>query len=147
MNLIKGEEAISGTIILKFDGGPGKLFVLGKLVNTLSHGCVDGISKSIKSSLNFHFDQKFKAIVLLPPQYLSKYDPSFLCLSLPITLRLRHLRKLDRQMNIHQYPLLTFPEVYVLHLGYKEFFRNHPVSIAYQKFSAGFTMLTKVAEN
>ncbi|RUS69837.1 hypothetical protein EGW08_022406 [Elysia chlorotica] len=39
---------------------------------------------------------------------------------------LRYLRKLDRQMNIHQYPLLTFPEVYVLHLGYKEFFHNHP---------------------
>lgn len=39
---------------------------------------------------------------------------------------LRHLRKLDRKMNIHQYPQLTFPEIYVLHLGYKEFFRNHP---------------------
>ncbi|GFR66075.1 M-phase inducer phosphatase [Elysia marginata] len=39
---------------------------------------------------------------------------------------LRHLRKLDRKMNIHQYPQLTFPEIYVLHLGYKEFFHNHP---------------------
>ncbi|GFO07751.1 M-phase inducer phosphatase [Plakobranchus ocellatus] len=39
---------------------------------------------------------------------------------------LRQLRKLDRQMNIHQYPQLTFPEMYVLHLGYKEFFTNHP---------------------
>ncbi|XP_059146650.1 M-phase inducer phosphatase-like [Physella acuta] len=39
---------------------------------------------------------------------------------------LRHLRKCDRQMNVLHYPQLTFPEVYCLYGGYKDFFLNHP---------------------
>lgn len=36
------------------------------------------------------------------------------------------LRERDRQLNKDVYPGLHFPECYLLHLGYKEFWRRHP---------------------
>lgn len=36
------------------------------------------------------------------------------------------LRERDRQLNKDVYPGLYFPECYLLHLGYKEFWRNYP---------------------
>jgi len=36
------------------------------------------------------------------------------------------LRERDRQLNKDVYPGLHYPECYLLHLGYKEFFKNHP---------------------
>lgn len=38
----------------------------------------------------------------------------------------RKLRERDRQLNQHVYPALYHPEVYLLHLGYKEFFQYYP---------------------
>lgn len=35
-----------------------------------------------------------------------------------------HLRKQDRLFNMKQYPKLTFPEIYILKGGYKEFWRT-----------------------
>ena len=32
----------------------------------------------------------------------------------------------DRQLNQQVYPALYYPEVYLLHLGYKEFFNSYP---------------------
>ncbi|XP_060063937.1 M-phase inducer phosphatase-like [Ylistrum balloti] len=36
----------------------------------------------------------------------------------------RLLRKLDRNLNIEHYPLLNYPEVYLLHDGYKAFYHT-----------------------
>ncbi|EPY49663.1 M phase inducer phosphatase Cdc25 [Schizosaccharomyces cryophilus OY26] len=36
-----------------------------------------------------------------------------------------HFRNMDRQMNSHRYPFLYYPEVYILHGGYKAFYENH----------------------
>ena len=40
--------------------------------------------------------------------------------------RARLLRSLDRTMNADYYPRLTFPEIYILDGGYKEFFNQYP---------------------
>lgn len=40
---------------------------------------------------------------------------------------MRHLRDLDRKLHIDCYPDLYYPELYLLHKGYKEFFENAPV--------------------
>ncbi|CRL05817.1 CLUMA_CG018844, isoform A [Clunio marinus] len=37
----------------------------------------------------------------------------------------RYLRERDRKINESNYPNLSFPEIYLLHGGYKEFFQNH----------------------
>lgn len=39
--------------------------------------------------------------------------------------RAKHLRQKDRACNSHQYPKLTYPEVYILDGGYSSFFRDH----------------------
>lgn len=39
---------------------------------------------------------------------------------------LNKLRERDRQLNMGVYPGLYFPECYLLHLGYKEFYRGYP---------------------
>lgn len=39
----------------------------------------------------------------------------------------RHLRNLDRKANSDSYPQLHFPQLYLLELGYKEFFSRHRV--------------------
>ena len=41
----------------------------------------------------------------------------------PNTYRL--IRELDRQLNLENYPLLFFPEIYILEGGYKQFYINH----------------------
>ena len=40
--------------------------------------------------------------------------------------RARLLRSLDREMKVDYYPRLTFPEIYILDGGYKEFFNQYP---------------------
>ncbi|XP_030371520.1 M-phase inducer phosphatase [Scaptodrosophila lebanonensis] len=37
----------------------------------------------------------------------------------------RFLRKLDRERNTNAYPALHYPEIYLLHNGYKDFFETH----------------------
>lgn len=39
--------------------------------------------------------------------------------------RYRFLRSQDRALNQHIYPKLNFPEVYLLHDGYKAFYETH----------------------
>ena len=36
-----------------------------------------------------------------------------------------HLRNLDRQLNLNRYPTLYYPEVYILHGGYSEFYLRY----------------------
>lgn len=36
--------------------------------------------------------------------------------------RAMHFRNLDRQMNMHRYPALSYPDVYILEGGYSGFF-------------------------
>lgn len=38
------------------------------------------------------------------------------------------IRKKDRELNGEKYPLLFYPELYVLENGYKEFYEAYPVS-------------------
>ena len=42
-----------------------------------------------------------------------------------ILLRAKFLRHKDRAANAHQYPKLTYPEVYILDGGYSSFFVDH----------------------
>lgn len=39
--------------------------------------------------------------------------------------RAKFLRQKDRAANVHRYPLLTYPEVYILDGGYSSFFMDH----------------------
>src|SRR5205814_8233133 len=39
--------------------------------------------------------------------------------------RALHLRNRDRHLNMHQYPKLYYPEIYILQGGYSGFFRNY----------------------
>jgi M-phase inducer phosphatase 2 len=39
--------------------------------------------------------------------------------------RSRFLRNNDRMRNEHAYPALAYPEIYLLHGGYKEFYETH----------------------
>ena len=39
--------------------------------------------------------------------------------------RARYIRGEDRATNVHQYPKLTYPEVYILDGGYSSFFKEH----------------------
>ncbi|KAI8324336.1 Rhodanese-like protein, partial [Martensiomyces pterosporus] len=36
-----------------------------------------------------------------------------------------HLRRRDREVNMHRYPYLHYPEIYVLKGGYRNFFSQH----------------------
>jgi len=36
-----------------------------------------------------------------------------------------YMRKLDREFNEHDYPTLTYPEIYVLANGYSNFVRDY----------------------
>ena len=38
----------------------------------------------------------------------------------------KKLRERDRNLHENVYPALHYPECYLLHLGYKEFFNNYP---------------------
>ena len=38
----------------------------------------------------------------------------------------KKLRERDRTLNENVYPGLHYPEIYLLHLGYKEFYNNYP---------------------
>ncbi|KAF1984484.1 putative M-phase inducer phosphatase [Aulographum hederae CBS 113979] len=40
-------------------------------------------------------------------------------------LMAKHIRKADREVNAEQYPMLSFPEVYILDGGYSSFFKTH----------------------
>ena len=48
----------------------------------------------------------------------------------------RKLRNRDREINTEVFPALYHPECYLLHLGYKEFFKNYP-----QLCSGGYTQM------
>lgn len=39
--------------------------------------------------------------------------------------RAKYLRHKDRSVNTHRYPLLSYPEVYILDGGYSSFFQDH----------------------
>ena len=46
-------------------------------------------------------------------------------LNLAKVRRAKFLRHKDRATNAHRYPLLTYPEVYILDGGYSSFFMDH----------------------
>lgn len=44
-----------------------------------------------------------------------------------LSFRYRNIRKADRSLNQDQYPKLNFPEMYLIHNGYKSFFESQKV--------------------
>ncbi|KAI4216892.1 MAG: hypothetical protein LQ351_000841 [Letrouitia transgressa] len=48
----------------------------------------------------------------------------------------KFLRQKDRAVNAHRYPLLTYPEVYILDGGYSSFFVNHRFRCSPQDYVA-----------
>jgi hypothetical protein len=43
----------------------------------------------------------------------------------PASFRYQYIRHSDRKKNIHRYPHLDHPELYVVQGGYREFFSQH----------------------
>jgi len=60
--------------------------------------------------------QKKRDILIFHCEFSSQRGPDFY----------RKLRERDRQLNQHVYPALHHPEIYLLHLGYKQFFTQYP---------------------
>ena len=48
------------------------------------------------------------------------------CFFFKFNYRSRFLRSNDRARNENAYPALHYPEIYLLHGGYKDFFAPHP---------------------
>eukprot|EP00088_Acartia_fossae_P019840 TRINITY_DN2159_c0_g1_i13.p1 TRINITY_DN2159_c0_g1~~TRINITY_DN2159_c0_g1_i13.p1 ORF type:complete len:699 (+),score=177.90 TRINITY_DN2159_c0_g1_i13:179-2275(+) len=59
---------------------------------------------------------KKRDILIFHCEFSSKRGPDFY----------KKLRERDRQLNQHVYPALHYPEIYLLHLGYKQFFSQYP---------------------
>lgn len=64
-----------------------------------------------------------------PSQFTARPHPESLWTTLLFMNRCRFLRQKDREQNKEHYPALNYPEVYILHGGYKAFFENHKVFI------------------
>ncbi|KAI9501681.1 Rhodanese-like domain-containing protein, partial [Coemansia spiralis] len=45
-----------------------------------------------------------------------------------------HLRRRDREVNMHRYPYLHYPEIYVLKGGYRHFFGTHRLQCEPQSY-------------
>ena len=60
-------------------------------------------------------DEK-RNIVIFHCEFSSERAPDFY----------KKLRERDRNVNEHVYPALHYPEIYLLHLGYKEFYNHYP---------------------
>ncbi|KAJ2493720.1 m-phase inducer phosphatase [Coemansia sp. RSA 2050] len=56
-----------------------------------------------------------RVVVVLHCEYSLQRAPSMAC----------HLRRRDREVNMHRYPYLHYPEIYVLKGGYRNFFSFH----------------------
>ncbi|KAJ2008531.1 m-phase inducer phosphatase [Coemansia thaxteri] len=56
-----------------------------------------------------------RVVVVLHCEYSIQRAPSMAC----------HLRRRDREVNMHRYPYLHYPEIYVLKGGYRNFFNFH----------------------
>ena len=58
-----------------------------------------------------------------------KYLIDIMCYwRLLLNLRCRNVRKADRKHNMDRYPFLNFPELYIMHNGFKAFFETHQVN-------------------
>jgi len=60
--------------------------------------------------------QHKREILIFHCEFSSKRGPDFY----------KKLRESDRKLNQHVFPGLHYPEIYLLHLGYKEFFNHYP---------------------
>jgi hypothetical protein len=60
-------------------------------------------------------------------QWLSTFD---IC-----TNSAKHLRSKDRTINNQHYPKVFYPELYILEGGYCDFYKNCPVSVAFDSES------------
>lgn len=52
----------------------------------------------------------------------------FLLIYTFLNSRCRNVRKADRDLNKDSYPFLNFPEIYVMHNGFKDFYETHQVN-------------------
>lgn len=55
------------------------------------------------------------------------------------------IRRTDRKINECKYPLICYPELYLLENGYKEFYENYPVSLQIFASQLRSVSLTKSA--
>ena len=46
----------------------------------------------------------------------------------------KHVRSQDRTYNVHRYPNLTYPEIYILDGGYSSFFNDHYLRCSPQNY-------------
>lgn len=54
------------------------------------------------------------------------------------------IRKTDRKINEGRYPLICYPELYLLENGYKEFYDNYPVSQQMPTYCSRFRVNQKL---
>ena len=69
-------------------------------------------------------NQEKRDIIIFHCEFSSQRAPDFY----------KKLREKDRMVNMEVFPALYYPECYLLHLGYKEFFINYP-----QMCTGGYT--------
>jgi len=67
-----------------------------------------------------------KTVVIFHCEYSAHRAPRLFEPTLSkLTNRALHLRNRDRHLNMHQYPKLHYPEIYILQGGYSGFFAHH----------------------
>lgn len=65
----------------------------------------------------------FEAIDCSPPNALLIFHCEYSACRAPMVAK--HVRQHDRSVNVHRYPALSYPEIYILDGGYSSFFLEH----------------------
>ena len=104
----------------KFDGNfDQRMIVDCRFEYEFEGGHIDGAvnynDKELLTSQLFEAALPGKTLLIFHCEYSAHRAP----------IMARHVRKQDRDVNVEQYPKLTYPEVYILDGGYSAFFTEH----------------------